>query len=332
MIGKPLEGSSRTWCKPMNITTLLGEIPAESLGFCQCHEHILMSKGVSFQVHKLLCIDDPEKSLAELKAYKVAGGSALVDAQPVGCNRMASKEMELSKVSGVHIIGSTGFHKMCFYPENHWNFTASEDEIAQLYIRELTVGMYDDGEHNFPSVATTAKAGQIKTALDKVNLTAPYKKLFSAAVTASKATGKPIMVHIEQGSDPLALLDFFLERDMAPEKLIFCHMDRAIPEIEIILAVAKAGVYLEFDTIGRFNYHSDDRELEIIQSVLDAGYENQLLCSLDTTRGRLQAYDPAAVGLTYIRNTFLPAMEKAGITDGQLAKIFRVNPAQAFGV
>ena len=45
------------------IITVTGRIAPEELGFCQCHEHIAMSKGISYQINPALCMDDMEKSL-----------------------------------------------------------------------------------------------------------------------------------------------------------------------------------------------------------------------------------------------------------------------------
>ena len=43
-------------------------------GHAQCHEHIWLNKGASYNVNKALCEDSPEKSLKELKTYYSAGG------------------------------------------------------------------------------------------------------------------------------------------------------------------------------------------------------------------------------------------------------------------
>ena len=93
--------------------------------------------------------------------------------------------------------------------------------------------------------------------------------------------------------------------------------------------ILKEGSYLEFDTIGRFKYHSDEREIEKFMYLLDAGYEDRLLFSLDTTRERLQAYNPDGVGLTYILKTFRTKMLQAGITEAQIEKISNKNCIRA---
>ena len=71
------------------IHTVTGEILPEKLGFCHSHEHLLLSRGESFRKSPVLLLDDFDRSLAEVKAYAAAGGRAIVEAQPVGCNRVA---------------------------------------------------------------------------------------------------------------------------------------------------------------------------------------------------------------------------------------------------
>ena len=115
------------------IQTVLGRIKPEKLGFTQCHEHLLLSKGRSFQIHPALRMDEPEKSLKEVLDYKEAGGCTLVEAQPTGCNRVSRGLEEISKASGVHIVASTGFHKLQFYPERHWIHELEERKLSEVF-------------------------------------------------------------------------------------------------------------------------------------------------------------------------------------------------------
>lgn len=307
------------------IQTVLGVILSEKLGFCQCHEHIMLSKGVSYEIHKALCMDDIEKSREELLAYKNAGGNSLIDAQPIGCNRMAYELALLSKEVGVNILASTGFHKLQFYTEDHWIHRLTSQEIADIYISELEKGMYIDADNKEPEERIENKATLIKTAYDVEELSARYIRVFDAACQASKKTSAPIMVHIENGTDPLKLLAYFEEKGIETNKLILCHLDRACKDVEIIKEILAKGCYVEFDTIGRFKYHSDEYEIELIGELLQSGFENKILCSLDTTNERMKAYNPEGVGLDYILKTFNYKMLKAGITEAQINKIFKLN-------
>lgn len=311
-----------------SITTVLGEIDVNQLGFCQCHEHLLISKGQSFQFNQALFFDEVDKSTYEVKQYMLAGGSTLIDAQPIGCNRMAMGLAQIAKETGVNLIASTGFHKMIFYPKNHWIFSIEEDELTQIYIDELTLGMYVNCDTSLNKEQCLHKAGIIKTALDVEGLSPQYVKLFKAAAIASLKTGVPIMIHIEQGTHVLELFEFLNSLGVQPSKLIFCHMDRACKDLSIHKEICKKGSYLEFDTIGRYKYHDDSHEITLFKALLESGYEDQLLFSLDTTRTRLNAYG-GDIGLAYILTTFIPLMKESGITESQVNKISNKNCSHA---
>ncbi|MDR1306609.1 MAG: hypothetical protein LBK74_03430 [Treponema sp.] len=264
------------------ITTVLGDIPPDSLGFCQSHEHLYISFAHSVPAEQL--INDPGKSLVELLTYRRAGGRALVDAQPLGCGRNAAVLVTLAEQSSLHIIASTGFHKLSYYPSDHWIHSAGEDILAGLFTGELTRGMYLDGGGTFPQKQGFARAGQIKTALDTEGLSPRYRTLFSAAVRAVLETGRPLMVHVEKGSNPLEPADFLEKTGVPANRVIYCHLDRTVPDPAVHREICRRGSWLEYDTIGRPEYHGDDRELSLIAELLEAGYGNRLLMSLDTTR------------------------------------------------
>ena len=308
------------------ITTVLGDIPAARLGFCQSHEHVYIRECPARAGE---AIDDKEKSLAELKAYCRVGGGALVDAQPIGAGRDAAALAYLAEQSGVHIIASTGFHKLSYYPEEHWVFSADEEALTRLFTAELEEGMFFDGDTAFPRDQGRARAGQIKTALDVEGLSKRYQKLFRSAAAAAKATGCPFMAHIEPGSDPVALADFLEKEGLSPERVIFCHADRAVRDTGIHLELCRRGIFLEYDTIGRSKYHDDKRELEIITGLLETGYGDKLLLGLDTTRARLCSYG-GSPGLFFIINIFIPFMQVYGISEAEIRRFFVENPACIF--
>lgn len=312
------------------LMTVQGPVCPGQLGFCQCHEHLALSKGVSFEKSPVLLIDDVEKSTREAARLFKNGGRTVVDAQPGGCNRVEQALLTISKKTGLNIIASTGFHKLCFYPKHHWLRTASVRELYRIFTHELTTGMYSDIDTEFHPEYSDLRAGIVKMALDAENLTPVYQKLFTAGAGAAMEADVPVMVHIEQGSDPMALFLFLRKLDVSPQRMIFCHMDRAIPDLDIHRQLLSEGIFLEYDTIGRFKYHSDLREIEIFQAMLKAGYEDQLLFSLDTTRARLKEYDPDAVGLDYLLTSFIPLMKRHGITDRQIEKISHHNFVRAF--
>jgi phosphotriesterase-related protein len=182
----------------------------------------------------------------------------------------------------------------------------------------------------FSCPRTSYRAGQIKTALDAGPFSSQHEKCFSAAAEAAKESGVPLMAHIEQDSDPLALADFLVKQGMAPERLIFCHMDRAVADMGVRRELCGRGIYLEYDTIGRPKYHDDECEAAMILDLIQSGHAGRLLMSLDTTRARLSSYG-GAPGLDHILARFIPLLRHYGLPELQIQAFFRENPARIFG-
>lgn len=311
------------------VTTVTGPVSPAQLGHTQCHEHLLISPGVSSALNPALCIDSMPASIQETKSYLQAGGKTLVDAQPIGCNRMELQLAQLAQATGLQLIASTGFHKACFYPPSHWLFTATQKQLTHIFSSELSLGMFHQSESSFPETRIPNRAGMVKTALETEGLTPQAVKCFSAAAAAAVENHTPLMVHTDPQTNPLELLAFLTAQGVSPQQIIFSHLDRSCPQLKTHQALCQAGCYLEYDTIQRPRYHSDQEEITLIKTMLAQGWENQLLLSLDTTRQRLRAYG-GTPGLDYILCHFIPAMEQVGIPKEQVLTITRSNPQQLF--
>lgn len=285
----------------------------------------MMRKGPSYEINPALCIDDVDKTIEEVQRFKNAGGKTIIESQPCGCSRMTEELVHIGQSTKINLIAATGFHKLCFYPDKHWIHHLTEEALCNIFVNELTVGMYTDADEHLPKSMCHSKAGILKTALDSEGLSPRYQVLFRAAAKAALITNCIISIHIEQGTNPLQLLDFIMDIGMKPYHLMLCHMDRACKDIDIHKQLADKGVYLEYDTIGRFKYHSDEHEVAIFKEMIRSGFSKQLLFSLDTTRERLKSYNPNGIGLDYILTTFLPLLKDSGVTSKQLQWISHEN-------
>jgi phosphotriesterase-related protein len=198
--------------------------------------------------------------------------------------------------------------------------------------------MYTDkvNGNEVPTIYGTSKAGIIKTASDgrdirlKEDNLPIYYKLFSAAGKAAKKTGAPVMTHLEMGKGADSQLEVLTKQGIAPNRIIMSHLDRVVGETvrDYQLQVAKSGVYLQFDTIGRFKYHDDVSEAELIAMLCEKGFENQILIGLDTTNERLKSYG-GSIGLDYIMDSFQPQLKKYGIGDELFHRFTVINPMRA---
>jgi len=311
------------------IQTVTGCIKPDQLGYCHSHEHLFIADGHSAKVVPSLRLDDFDATCSELERFKKAGGVSIADAQPVGCGRMADLQLRASVRTGVNIMASTGFHKLVFYPQDHWLRSMDANSLADLFADEIENGMFTDCDTSKPSIRTDARAGIIKTASDIDGPVGDYVRLFTAAAEASVRTGAPILSHTEMGKGAPEQIKLFTDNKVPAESLIICHLDRVLTDTGYLMEVASAGVYLELDTIGRYKYHSDDDEVKFIEKLIESGYEDRILIGLDTTRERMKSYG-GKIGLDYMSETFFPLLRSHGIGDEYIRKFTVANPAKAF--
>src|SRR6056297_3347120 len=103
------------------IRTVLGDIPAEELGCCYAHEHIIIDAGVATLRFPEFHLESVENGVAELRRFYADGGRAMVDSMPCDAGRNALKLAEISRQSKVHILCPTGLHLAKYYDEGHWS-------------------------------------------------------------------------------------------------------------------------------------------------------------------------------------------------------------------
>lgn len=313
-----------------NIMTVLGFLEPKELGHCQVHEHIFVRPTPASERHPALRIDDFKLSLAELVDYREGGGDLIVDAQPVGAGRDAETLRRLSERSGIHIVASTGYHLLDFYPENSWLHKLGGDALRSLYLSELKEGMLSwDPVPYEPGSRTKYRAGIVKAAIPTEGPTGRYETLLRAAAEAAAEGGVPLMLHTEYGAEAERAIDLCLSAGLRPEKIVICHADRQAEDFSIHERIAAKGVYLDYDTIGRFKYHSDEAEIALLRHMAGLDFGGRILPSLDTTAARLASYG-GEIGLRYLLDEFYPRLRREGFGEQQLERFSVLNFLELF--
>lgn len=312
------------------IRTVCGDISGNSMGFCDTHSHVFqVSEHLlkSFDDYVFAC-DNFLQMCEELELYKNAGGGTLVDAQPIGTGRRALMLQQASEKTGVNIIASTGSHQRCFYPDSHWIFEYSADELAEIYVHEINIGMYDYCESCKPAFQTDVKAGQIKIATQSKVLDGNHKKLVQAAAVASNATGAPIMIHTENESAETTI-ELLMKSDVPARKIILAHTDRYhnLPPKSFDIA-SQYGVWMTFDTFSDINY-SEAEKIDAMKEQLALGRVDHLLLGLDPTRPLIKTFN-GRLGFEYLPGKFAKALAASGVSEEDILKITVKNPAKAW--
>ncbi|MDP4108483.1 MAG: phosphotriesterase [Bacillota bacterium] len=311
--------------------TVTGPLNPGAAGHWQIHEHIFLRRTQMTDRNSALLIDNEALSAEELKNYRLCGGEGIVDAQPAGAGRDAQELTLLSKKSGVGIIASTGYHLMGYYDEGHWIFSLTEHELTELFISELREGMLPWSENTkyCPDGRLGARAGIVKAAITEEGPVGEYKKMLNSAAAAAAECKAPLMLHTESGRFAEEAVKICLKNGLPAEKIVVCHADRQADDMSLHEKIAALGVFMDYDTIGRFKYHSDEDELRLISHMLSAGAGGQLLLSLDTTAKRLCSYG-GKIGLSYLLREFIPKMKEFGINEAEIRKMSSDNIKSLF--
>ncbi len=175
----------------MMVQTVTGPIPLDRLGRTLMHEHLFIAfPGAEFdptaKFDRAGFIAEAVRRLVQLRNEH--GVRSFVDPCPIELGRDVTVMKEISEKSGMHIICTTGFYFEEMGLPVYWR-TRTVEEIAELYIREISHGIGETG----------IKAGAIKVATGAPRVTELEKKFLAAACIAQKATGVPIITHTQDG-------------------------------------------------------------------------------------------------------------------------------------
>lgn len=255
------------------VVTVLGRVAAAEMGIVDAHSHvwIVPPRGAASDAPRL---DDEGRIARELRDFRVAGGATVVDCQPGGCGRDGAALVRLSRASGVHLIAATGFHRARYYRPHEPLLRLDAQAAADHYVGEIRYGLTETRDDDAP-----VYPGVIKMAAE-ATLAASPRALFEGAAEAARATGYAVEMHTEQGAAAEDCLAFFTGRGLAPDRLVFCHVDKR-PDLGLHRELAAAGVMLEYDTFFRPKYHPDEGVWPLLVAMLDAGLADHVALATD---------------------------------------------------
>lgn len=331
----------------ISITTVLGELAADSLGIVLPHEHVLCDltpqtlrdpaipevpvslgnihdvsyRPMAFKGNHRLTLR--EVAIGELAAFHAGGGGAIFELTTEGIAPDPAGLAEISRATGVLIVAGAGFYTAEFVdPE-----TRARD-VAWLADRievQLVEGFG----------ATGVRAGLIGEVGCAWPLADFERRSLEAAAIAQRRTGRSINVHPGRHPDaPHEILDILERAGADPSRIAISHVDRTYFDYPSILALARRGCWVEFDFFGieTSNYWfgvadlpTDWMRLRYIRQAIGDGFGNRVLLSHDIcTRTRLTAF--GGHGYTHLIGNVTGLMRDRGFTATEIDALMRDNP------
>ncbi|MFC4008904.1 phosphotriesterase [Nonomuraea purpurea] len=310
------------------VRTVLGDV--EEIGVTYAHEHLFMTGDWPVRNEPDYRLDSLDAAVAEVAAGRRLGLSAVVEMTPLGFGRSPSLMKALAERTGLHVIAVTGFHKSTYYSDAHWLHRYAPEEIAELLVAEIELGMDEYGLVGPLVKRSSARAGAIKVATSYHCFGRGVERLIGAVAAAALRTGVPVVTHCDKGTMGHELLDALAGHGVEGERVVLGHIDHNL-DAGYLASLAERGAYLAFDRPGRIKYGPDSDVITLVADLAGRGLGDRLLFGTDLAR---RSYWPAlggGPGLTYLLERFVPRLEAAGLGDVAKAAL-TANPRTAFAL
>jgi predicted metal-dependent phosphotriesterase family hydrolase len=309
-----------------HVMTVRGPIDPSALGFTLPHEHT--------QIHLWQIPDrwdyweltrDEPVILEELRRFREAGGSALVDVTIDGVGRDPAWLTMLAERSGLHLVMGCGWYRGAYYPAELLVERRSVDSIAEQLVAEITTGVA--GTDVRPGII-----GEIGT--DKPWVTPAEERVHRAAARASRRTGLAITTHGVMSDVGAAQLTIFEDEGVDPGRVVIGHAD-SYPHLDHYLSLVNRGASIEFDFLGMSftpqERHGEGRLIDLLLELLHRGHGDRILLSQDVCHNsQLARYD--GNGYTYLQTTFLPRLRERGVSEAEIDQLTIENPRRVLTI
>jgi predicted metal-dependent phosphotriesterase family hydrolase len=282
------------------------------------HEHLIVDAWPMWPVPNYsLIVDDVDLVIEEVQAYRVAGGTSIVDVTNIGLGRDPLALERISEATGIQIVMGCGWYRERVYPTYIQEKNANE--LAAMLVSEIKEGVNGTGVR--PGII-----GEIGT--ERKFITPAQERVFRAVARAHLQTGAPISTHTTHwGELALEQLDLLEEEGVDPHHVIIGHLgDRR--DISTLLPIAERVAFLGIDNIGYHDYQKEERRAQNVVELIEAGFRSQVLLSMDiATLNDLQSY--GGKGFDYLLLKFIPLLRALGATEEDVQVLLIENPQRA---
>lgn len=309
-----------------HVMTVLGPVDPSALGFTLPHEH---TQCALWHIQDRwdyweLTADEPV-ILEELRLFKEAGGTCLVDVTLPGIGRDPAWLRGLAGKSGLHLVMGGGWYRTAYYPVEALIERRSVDSLAEELVHDATVGVGDSG-------VRIGILGEIGT--DKPWVTPIEERVFRAVGRASRRTGLAVTTHAilsDVGQWQLTVLE---EEGVDPGRVVIGHAD-SYPVLDHYLTLIHRGASIEFDFLGMsftpMEKYGEGKIVDLLLELLHRGHGDRVLLSHDVCHNsQLRHFE--GNGYTYLSDVFLPRLRERGVSEAEIEQLTVLNPRRVLTI
>jgi phosphotriesterase-related protein len=319
------------------INTVTGRVRPEELGTTLVHEHLLIGfpgwfmDGMAPSYKRAEALARGVDKMQELLSL---GVRTFLDPCPMDLGRDVEFMAEVSQRSGMHIVCTTGAYK----EDEGLTYTFGAlpvEDIEATYVKELTEGVGDTG----------IRAGLIKVATGHNGPSAYETKLLTAAGRAAARVGCPVISHTDEAKGGVEQIALLTQQGMPAHRILVGHSDGR-DDHDYHRSLADRGAYVGFDRFGIESIISDEKRMQSVCKMVEAGYTRSVCLSHDATCaawlgrpvfGGKMVVQPAQMAAfmpnwepTHLFKRILPALLERGVTRADIDTMLVQNPKRYF--
>lgn len=308
------------------VTTVTGDVPADSLGLTLPHEHVIHRLSIHSGKADNICVDR-DLVVEELNRFRDAGGGAVCDVTPIDADRNPLGLREVSERSGIKIISGIGLYQVETWPE-HLR-TCSRRQLADFLIHEAR-----GGDSGIPAglLGEIGSHNEDHADWKRYRLWEKEVTLFQAIADVQRDTGLCVYTHASAGRAGVAQLRTIIEAGGDPRRVVIGHCDARVhadiaEDMDYYHTLLEGGAWLGFDLFGWDTLASDEARITRIVQLVNDGFSGRILLSTDTCR-RSQLHRFGGRGFDFLITSALPKLLEAGVSRQEIHRMTACNPAR----
>ncbi|MER6081416.1 phosphotriesterase-related protein [Streptomyces sp. NPDC001833] len=313
---------------PDRISTVRGDIDADSLGMTLTHEHLFVWNPEFHRNFPELwdSAAGVERAAQQLeKAYEL-GIRTIVDLTVLGQGRDPQLIAQVAEKTRVNIVLATGIYALDGLPQivryrGPGEILDMPDPLVDLLESDIRDGI----------AGTTSKASLVKFACEDQETGPTLRRVAAAVAEVHRRTGVPVVVHTDpERPNALLALDLLAKHGVDAADVVLAHAGD-ITDTGYLREVAGSGAYIGCDRFGMVMVPEEQRVSNVLELVAQ-GHLRQLLLSHDCAS--FIDHFPEEVrqsmmpdwSYDHLPLRVIPALRRAGLTDGELTALFEDNP------
>jgi phosphotriesterase-related protein len=315
------------------IQSMSGPLEAQKLGRVLMHEHVfILDPDFLTNYPDLDGFDEARHvpdAIVRLNELKSGGIDTIVDLTVLGIGRNIRRIQTVQAETDLQILVATGLYTFNEVPHVVHIRGLSYPGGAAALLTEMFVGDITEG-----IAGTGVRAAILKCATDEQGVTPDVELVLRSVAHAQRATGVPISTHTHARTKRgLEQQDVFESEGVDLSRVVIGHSGDTT-DLAYLEEIMRRGSFIGMDRFGIDPILSFDDRVATVATLCERGHADQMVLSHDAAcfidlSPNIRTHLPNSHYL-HISRDVIPALEKHGVSQGQIDQMLITNPRRIF--